>query len=255
MWVHIFSILSRLKPSKQVTFKLSKVENQRQITFHPLHNQNKNNDIPSQYRSMKRSRNQDASIDTSKEDPQKRHDTLVGHLSAFYAPKLESKGDGDSIVTDYDVLKHSYRFLRSEADDSKEVPSIVRSARRYYDRLFKEYALCDVSRVSSKSIGLRWRTHKECVEGKGQFSCGSLGCDNVDGLESYEVPFKYREAGESKHALVKIRVCPPCASLLTTCGDARALSREKQKRRKQKSSSSKARKSRRQASDDEDLFL
>lgn len=213
-----------------------------------------NNDVSANYR-MKTSREQDASTDTSKEDPQKRHDTLVGHLSGFYASKLKSKDYGESIVSDYDVLKNSYRFLRSEVDDSKEVPSIVRLARRYYDRLFKEYALCDVSRVSSKSIGLRWRTHKECVEGKGQFSCGALGCDCVNELQSFEVPFKYKEAGETKHALVKVRVCPPCASLLTSCADARALSREKQKKRKQKTGSSKGRKSQRFASDDDDLFL
>lgn len=201
--------------------------------------------------------------------PQKKHDALVGHLSTFYGSKLESKGY--KFLTDYDILKNSYRFLRSEDDDmeslAKEAPSVVRMARNYYDRLFKEYALCDLSRVSkkNKAIGLRWRTHKECVQGKGQFSCGALGCDSVDGLESYEVPFKYKESAENKHALVKVRVCRECSLLLVSSGNARVVSSSKggrkKKRRREDSSEQTERKQTSSNHDtnissyDEDLFL
>lgn len=168
-------------------------------------------------------------------DPRNRHDALLCHLSHFYASKLNNDASGHTIMTDYDVLKQSYRFLRSEDDDSKEAPSIVRLARRYYDRLFKEYAICDLSRVSShrKAIGLRWRTHKECAQGKGQFSCGAVGCDSREGLESYEVPFKYKEAGDRKAALVKVRVCEACATRLLSCGDSEGIQKARKKRKRE----------------------
>ena len=81
-------------------------------------------------------------------------------------------------------------------------------------RLFKEYAIADLSRYKEGAVGLRWRTETEVVSGKGQFSCGAKRCANHNDLESYEVDFKYREAGEKKQALVKLRVCPDCAGRL-----------------------------------------
>ena len=36
-------------------------------------------------------------------------------------------------------------------------------------------------------VGMRWRTEKEVVVGKGQFICGAKGCDEKAGLCSYEV--------------------------------------------------------------------
>ncbi len=44
-------------------------------------------------------------------------------------------------------------------------------------------------------MGMRWRTQKEVVGGKGQFVCGAKGCDNREGLCSYEVDFEYRWGG------------------------------------------------------------
>jgi len=61
---------------------------------------------------------------------------------------------------------------------------------------------------------MRWRTEKEVVSGKGQFVCGNKQCGNRQGLGSYEVNFGYKEAGEHKQALVKLRVCPECADKL-----------------------------------------
>jgi len=58
---------------------------------------------------------------------------------------------------------------------------------------------------------LRWRTEKEVISGKGQFECGNKKCTAREGLRSYEVNFAYSEAGESKQALVKLRVCPKCS--------------------------------------------
>lgn len=173
-------------------------------------------------------------------DPREKHDVLLESLSTYYAKKLDSTASKkltEPVQTDYDVLQQSYRFLRTDADDSKEDPWVVRIARHYYDRLYREYALCDLSKVSSnhKAIGLRWRTHKECIQGKGQFSCGAIGCDSRIGLESFEVPFAYKEVGEKKSALVKVRVCEACSRKLLSCRDLGAV-RKTQKKRKRKAS-------------------
>uniref|UniRef100_A0A453L598 Csu622 n=1 Tax=Aegilops tauschii subsp. strangulata TaxID=200361 RepID=A0A453L598_AEGTS len=63
-------------------------------------------------------------------------------------------------------------------------------------------------------IGLRWRTEKEVISGKGQFICGNRHCDEKHGLGSYEVNFSYVEAGEQKQALVKLVACKRCAEKL-----------------------------------------
>ncbi|CAM9882498.1 unnamed protein product, partial [Scytosiphon promiscuus] len=48
----------------------------------------------------------------------------------------------------------------------------------------------------------------------GQFECGALRCQERRDLHSYELNFKYKEAGEIKNELVKVRVCPQCARKL-----------------------------------------
>ena len=70
-----------------------------------------------------------------------------------------------------------------------------RLAIRYYNRLFKEYALVDLTFYKVNKIGMRWRTEKEVVDGKGQFTCGEIHCDNRNTRElcSYEVPFRYTD--------------------------------------------------------------
>lgn len=68
-----------------------------------------------------------------------------------------------------------------------------------------------MSRYKESKLGLRWRTQKEVISGKGQFICGAKGCEATVGLCSYEVNFNYVEAGEHKQALIKLRVCPSCA--------------------------------------------
>lgn len=40
-------------------------------------------------------------------------------------------------------------------------------------KLFKEYAIADLTRYKEGRVGLRWRTQREVVSGRGQFSCGA----------------------------------------------------------------------------------
>ncbi|KAJ3305644.1 hypothetical protein HDV03_001289 [Kappamyces sp. JEL0829] len=110
-------------------------------------------------------------------------------------------------ISEMDVLKRAHQFIR-EDDSSNDWEDRV--AKKYYDKLFKEYCLGDFSRYKTGAVGLRWRTKKECIEGKGHFSCGNLDCDKVQDLSSWEMNFAYLEHGSKKNALVKIRLCPKC---------------------------------------------
>lgn len=118
----------------------------------------------------------------------------------------------DSDRNDYDVLKERHRFLWDESD----VPDTweKKLAKTYYDKLFKEYTISDLSRYKDNKVALRWRTEAEVVSGKGQFVCGSKHCIAREELRSWEVNFAYEEDGERKNALVKLRLCPSCSKKL-----------------------------------------
>ncbi|CEL99790.1 unnamed protein product [Vitrella brassicaformis CCMP3155] len=119
------------------------------------------------------------------------------------------QGSEKRAKTDYDALRENHRFLRTEADDDGSWEA--RQAKRYYDRLFKEYVICDLTRYKSNQVGFRWRTEAEVVQGVGQFRCGNKHCDKRFNMRTYEVHFRYKEAGAIKEALVKVRLCPRCA--------------------------------------------
>ena len=83
-------------------------------------------------------------------------------------------------------------------------------AAKYYKKLVKEYAVVDLSRYKEGKVGMRWRTEKEVISGKGQFECASLTCEHSRGLRSYEVPFVYKEQGETKkvrYDLLRLVAC------------------------------------------------
>lgn len=131
-------------------------------------------------------------------------------LSRHAPPDHSSAGPAPAPIatrSDEDVLRESFRFIRSERDDAALGEWEARLARRYYARLYREFALADLSRYRAGALGLRWRTQGEVVRGKGQFTCGALGCDEGAALATFEVPFRYREAGHDRAALVKLRLC------------------------------------------------
>ncbi|XP_020574737.1 protein FRA10AC1 [Phalaenopsis equestris] len=141
-----------------------------------------------------------------------RHKRFMNDYVQFYGNAKKSDGSFP-VKTDEDTIKEGYRFIIPEEDDMESTWE-KRLVKRYYDKLFKEYCIADMSQYKKGKIGLRWRTEKEVISGKGQFSCGSRHCDEKDGLGSYEVNFSYVEAGESKQALVKLVACKRCAEKL-----------------------------------------
>lgn len=121
------------------------------------------------------------------------------------------------IITKEDerILDQFHQFIRDDEDDEeKQTDWRVRMARRYYDKLFKEYAVVDLSQYTSGNIGMRWRTEKEVIDGIGQFVCGAKKCQMREGLHSFEVPFRYVENNIAKVELVKVRVCKSCSEKL-----------------------------------------
>lgn len=72
--------------------------------------------------------------------------------------------------------------------------------------------------------------------GKGQFLCASTACDKDKDLKSWEVNFAYREDGEKKNELVKVRLCPECSDKLNYKTKVRLAQTLKRKREEQKAS-------------------
>ncbi|XP_026748856.2 protein FRA10AC1 homolog isoform X2 [Galleria mellonella] len=136
--------------------------------------------------------------------------------------------------TDLDVIRGNHKFLWDEDDVADTWEKQL--AKKYYDKLFKEYCICDLTRYKENKVALRWRVEKEVVLGKGQFQCGSKHCNNVDNLKSWEVNFAYLENRMKKNALVKLRLCPECSDKLNYKSQKREIKRLKKAHKKKKKS-------------------
>lgn len=144
-------------------------------------------------------------------DAYSRHKALVNQYLLATGRGIEQfTRPMDRDRNDYDVLREEHQFLWEGEVDSWE----KKLAKTYYDKLFKEYTICDLSRYKENQVALRWRVESEVISGKGQFICGSKKCSEKDELESWEVNFAYVEHGERKNALVKLRLCPACSRKL-----------------------------------------
>ena len=158
-----------------------------------------------------------------------------GHQAAFLSRREERSSGGEThTTTDLDELKKHHRFLREDDDDDdkkeeeetgtrrgrgEEEEAMLsllnegeRVAKKYEGKLFKEYAIPDLSRWDTQGVGLRWRTEKEVARGKGVDICGEKRCSERNNLGTFELNIRYKEGGkgEVKNALVKVVVCPAC---------------------------------------------
>lgn len=132
--------------------------------------------------------------------------------------------------SDYDVLLENHKFIWDEDDlDNDELTWGQRVAKKYYDKLFKEYCIIDLSRFDENKFGMRWRTENEVVDGKGQFICGAKKCFVRGGLTSWEVLFTYVEHNIKQSALVKVRLCPECSRKLNYHRTHRKIDRKSKK--------------------------
>lgn len=140
-----------------------------------------------------------------------RHKKFVGDYILYYGGQMaDFKRSASKDKTDVDVLRENHRFLWRDEDED-DMTWEKELAKKYYDKLFKEYCIADLSRYKENKFGFRWRTENEVVSGKGQFQCGNKRCEKQEGLKSWEVNFAYVEQGEKRNALVKLRLCPECS--------------------------------------------
>ncbi|KAF0298073.1 Protein FRA10AC1 [Amphibalanus amphitrite] len=174
-----------------------------------------------------------------------RHKELINNYHLYHPGATAAlQRDTSRDRNDYDVLREQHRFVwtAEDATDSWE----RRLAKRYYDKLYREYCICDLTYYKLNRVAMRWRTEKEVVAGKGQFTCGSKHCTAKESLTSWEVNFSYAEHGEQKNCLVKLRLCPECS---------RKLNHSKQRKKAKvytKKKSKKDKKSHKVASDKQD---
>ncbi|XP_010893929.1 protein FRA10AC1 isoform X2 [Esox lucius] len=140
-----------------------------------------------------------------------RHKKFVSDYILYYGGKVEDlRRSTANDKSDLDVVRENHRFLWRD-EDEEQMTWEKELAKKYYDKLFKEYCIADLSRYKENKFGFRWRIEKEVVSGKGQFVCGNKRCEVEEGLKSWEVNFAYVEQGEKRNALVKLRLCPECS--------------------------------------------
>mmetsp|Transcript_19611 Transcript_19611/g.36916 ORF Transcript_19611/g.36916 Transcript_19611/m.36916 type:complete len:159 (-) Transcript_19611:249-725(-) len=96
------------------------------------------------------------------------------------------------------IYKSTYNFLPNDVGSGK---------------IFRDYVIADF-KGHKRRIGLRWRSRRDVLSGKGKDICGNQVCDENHGLGSYEVNFVYVEKGKRNQALVKIRLCRRCSKKL-----------------------------------------
>ncbi|VDO59300.1 unnamed protein product [Haemonchus placei] len=172
-------------------------------------------------------------------DAYSRHKELINlyYLSHPGATKMLQR-DTSKDRTDYDVLKllrHSilsqdnHKFLWSEEDEAAVATNWeARMAKKYYDKLFKEYCIIDLTYFKKNKIAMRWRTEAEVRSGKGQFICGAKKCQANSDLSSWEVNLK--------NALVKVRLCRQCSEMLNYGSQKRRIEKKKALGKKKKAS-------------------
>jgi len=176
-----------------------------------------------------------------------RHKKLINDYYLYYpGSKNLLQRDGSKDKNDYDIIREHHRFIWSDGDDPDTWERQM--AKKYHDKLFKEYCICDMSLYQQKKYAMRWRTETEVINGKGQFICGGRKCDKSDNLRSWEVNFAYMEDSVKKNALVKLRLCPDCSVKLNYHQRRKDVTKiiKKKKKRKQE-------KKRTKESDDESL--
>ncbi|RIA95414.1 folate-sensitive fragile site protein Fra10Ac1-domain-containing protein [Glomus cerebriforme] len=149
-------------------------------------------------------------------DAYARHKKFMRDYVNFYGRnrKIAQTSTCVETKTEFDILKENHKFLRTEEEEEEELSWEQRVAKKYYDKLFKEYCIAELKYYKEGRIALRWRIEKEVITGKGQFICASTRCSNTSELKSWEVNFAYMEDGEKKNALVKIKLCPKCSDKL-----------------------------------------
>src|SRR5712691_2525565 len=111
-----------------------------------------------------------------------------------------SSSSSTSFPTEFDILKASHKFLREDQDavEPRNASWNDQLAQKYYDSLFREFAVCDLKHYKSGNVctcpfhevsssrytdascvaqfALRWRTEAEVLSAAGENICGKTRC-------------------------------------------------------------------------------
>lgn len=121
-----------------------------------------------------------------------------------------------SSSSDIETLRQYHKFIRDDEEDLKNSHEWgVRLAKKYYDKLYKEYGIIDTSKIHiCGELGIRWRTKEEVLNGKGTEVCCVRKCNSEKHLSEYEIPFQYVEDSQTKFELVKCTLCSQCLKVV-----------------------------------------
>lgn len=79
--------------------------------------------------------------------------------------------------TELDVLLAHHKFLHPSTASHTDAAWEDQLAFKYYESLFREFALVNLKKYKSGKVALRWRTEDEVLQGTGERSCASLRCE------------------------------------------------------------------------------
>jgi len=133
--------------------------------------------------------------------------------------------------TDMDVVRENHRFIWNDGAEDESLTWEQRLAKKYWQKLFHEYCITDLSLYKVNKVAMRFQTEVEVKAGKGQFVCGAKKCEEKDKLRTWEVNFAYKEEGEKKNALVKLRLCPDCSYKLNYHHKRKEVTKKSKKRK------------------------
>ncbi|CAO3680508.1 unnamed protein product [Rhizopus stolonifer] len=143
-------------------------------------------------------------------DAYTRHKQLIHAYLSFYRG-IKPNTIPEDYRTERNVIKENHKSGSEETDSWEQ-----RVAKKYYDTLFKEYAICELKYYKEGKIALNGV------------------CESDKALESWEVNFGYVEKGEKKNELVKVRLCPECSDKLNYKTKKRVAKRQDKKDNKKK---------------------
>ena len=65
----------------------------------------------------------------------------------------------------FEVLTRLYRFLRADDEEPKDLSWDEKVAKKYYDSLYKEFAVCDLKHYKSGNVRLSCSWTKSATAG------------------------------------------------------------------------------------------
>lgn len=86
--------------------------------------------------------------------------------------KYLQQRDRSKWKTDRNVIAENMKFIWN--DDDQPATWEERLAKKYYDKLFREYCICDLSKFKENKIANRFRVEKEIVNGELVVRCENI---------------------------------------------------------------------------------